>query len=34
MPIRLEGELGEFLQVKSFGAPIPAATISYAPGFG
>jgi putative acetyltransferase len=33
-PMRLEGELGEFLQVKSFGAPIPAATISYAPAFG
>lgn len=32
--LRLEGELGEYLQVKSFGAPIPAATISYAPAFG
>lgn len=29
----LEGELGEYLQVKSFGAPIPAATITYAPAF-
>lgn len=33
-PIRLEGELGEYLQVKSFGAPIPDATITYAPAFG
>ncbi len=29
----LEGELGEYLQVKSFGADIPAATITYAQGF-
>ena len=33
-PMRLEGELGEYLQVKSFGAPIPDATIAYAPAFG
>ena len=33
-PMQLEGELGEFLQVKSYGAPIPAASISYAPAFG
>ncbi len=33
-PLRLEGELGEFLQVKSFGAEIPSATIRYAPAFG
>lgn len=33
-PLTLEGELGEYLQVKSFGAPIPAATLSYAPAFG
>jgi putative acetyltransferase len=32
--LRLEGELGEYLQVKSFGAAIPNATISYAPAFG
>lgn len=31
--LRLEGELAEFLQVKSFGDPIPAATLSYAPAF-
>lgn len=30
----LPGELGEYLQVKSFGAEIPATEISYAPGFG
>jgi len=33
-PIRLEGELGEYLHVKSFGAAIPVATISYEPAFG
>lgn len=33
-PMKLEGELGEYLQVKSFGAPIPAATLTYAPAFG
>ncbi len=33
-PLRLDGELGEYLQVKSLGAPIPSATISYAPAFG
>lgn len=33
-PMKLEGELGEYLQVKSFGAAIPAAKISYAPAFG
>ena len=33
-PMRLDGELGEYLQVKSFGAPIPAASITYAPAFG
>lgn len=33
-PIQLKGELGEYLQVKSFGPPIPAATIGYAPAFG
>ncbi len=33
-PMTLAGELGEFLQVKSFGAPIPAATLTYAPAFG
>ncbi|WAT16984.1 N-acetyltransferase [Aurantiacibacter sp. MUD11] len=33
-PMTLAGELGEYLQVKSFGAPIPAAAISYAPAFG
>ncbi|MWV26559.1 GNAT family N-acetyltransferase [Aurantiacibacter rhizosphaerae] len=33
-PLGLEGELGEYLQVKSFGAPIPSATIRYAPAFG
>lgn len=32
--MRLEGELGQYLQVKSFGAPIPTATITYAPAFG
>jgi len=32
-PITLEGELGEYLQVKSFGAPIPAASVSYASAF-
>ena len=32
--LRLEGELGEYLQVKSFGAAIPRATIGYAPAFG
>lgn len=30
----LEGELGEYLQVKSFGADIPVATLTYAPAFG
>ena len=30
----LDGELGEYLQVKSFGATIPATTISYKPAFG
>ncbi|MDE1467410.1 GNAT family N-acetyltransferase [Aurantiacibacter sp. D1-12] len=30
----LDGELGEYLQVKSFGAQIPAATLTYAPAFG
>ena len=30
----LEGELGEYLQVKSFGAPVPDATLTYAPAFG
>ena len=33
-PMKLEGELGEYLQVKSFGADIPAAFITYAKGFG
>ncbi len=33
-PLRLEDELGEYLQVKSFGAPVPAATLTYAPAFG
>ncbi|WP_120077390.1 GNAT family N-acetyltransferase [Aurantiacibacter odishensis] len=33
-PLTLEGELGEYLQVKSFGAPIPSATLTYAPAFG
>ncbi|WP_338241824.1 GNAT family N-acetyltransferase [Aurantiacibacter hainanensis] len=33
-PLRQEGELGEYLQVKSFGATIPDATIGYAPAFG
>lgn len=33
-PMQLEGELGEYLQVKSFGTPIPAATLTYAPAFG
>lgn len=32
-PIRLAGELGPYLQVKSFGSPIPQATITYAPAF-
>ncbi|MEL1252010.1 GNAT family N-acetyltransferase [Aurantiacibacter gilvus] len=33
-PMTQAGELGEYLQVKSFGAEIPAAEIRYAPGFG
>ncbi len=33
-PMQLEGELGDYLQVKSFGAPVPAATINYAAAFG
>jgi len=33
-PMQLEGEVGEYLQVKSFGVPIPAATLTYAPAFG
>lgn len=33
-PLTLPGELGEFLQVRSFGTPIPAATISYVRAFG
>ncbi len=33
-PMTLPGDLGEYLQVKSFGAPIPAAEISYARAFG
>lgn len=33
-PLGLEGELGGYLQVKGFGAPIPAATIGYARAFG
>lgn len=33
-PMTLAGELGAYLQVKSFGALIPAAAISYAPAFG
>lgn len=33
-PMQLEGDLGEYLQVKSFGAPIPSATLTYAPAFG
>ena len=32
--MRQDDELGTFLQVKSFGAEIPAATITYAPAFG
>lgn len=31
--IRIDGNLGSFLQVRSFGAAIPHATISYAPAF-
>lgn len=33
-PLTLDGELGEFLQVKSFGAAIPATSLTYAPAFG
>ncbi len=33
-PLKLAGELGEFMQVKSFGAPIPDVEIGYAPAFG
>lgn len=33
-PMQLPGELGEFLQVLSFGDPIPAAQVSFAPAFG
>lgn len=33
-PMTLEGELGKFLQVKSFGAAIPSATLTYASAFG
>lgn len=33
-PLTLEGELGEFLQVKTFGAAIPTTTLTYAPAFG
>ncbi|MEN7538064.1 GNAT family N-acetyltransferase [Aurantiacibacter flavus] len=33
-PLRLEGELTEYFQVKSFGADIPEATVSFAPAFG
>jgi predicted N-acetyltransferase YhbS len=32
-PITLEGDLGPYLQVRSFGAAIPEATITYAPAF-
>lgn len=32
-PMTLEGELGEYLQVKSFGAEIPAATLTFAKAF-
>lgn len=32
--MRLEGELGAYLQVKSFGAAIPSAEITYAAAFG
>lgn len=33
-PMQLAGELGEFLQVKTFTGSIPAASIRYAPAFG
>jgi predicted N-acetyltransferase YhbS len=33
-PMKLDGALGEYLQVKSFGAEIPSATITYARAFG
>ncbi len=33
-PLKIDGDLGEYLQVKSFGGPIPAATLTYAPAFG
>ncbi len=33
-PLRQKGELGEYLQVKSFGAAIPDAPLGYAPAFG
>lgn len=32
--LKLDGGLAEYLQVKSFGSEIPAATLSYAPAFG
>ncbi len=32
--MKLAGELGQFLQVKSFGEPIPSASITFAPAFG
>ncbi|WP_137680666.1 GNAT family N-acetyltransferase [Aurantiacibacter suaedae] len=33
-PLRLKGELADYLQVKSFGAAVPEATVSFAPAFG